>query len=198
MSDLRKGAANIARTGIDIGKQEEKLIPTDLRKAAFQPIDVNGDDERSAGFVEFESQDSTEFSKGAVFHGMHALFAYRVDRLKVPNSKIRKGLLEWAQGFEQRNGRAPGRRERAEQKEALKKLLRKTVEPTTKVTQISIDLEARELMVWTASRSLADEVQAAVESALDARLTHRVPAALVPVHQLDTIAPTPLLFGAQS
>lgn len=194
MSDLKKGAANICRTRLQ-SMTEAKALLRALNTGAFQPIDPKGDDERSAGFVEFEDTNRSEFRTGSVFHREWALFTFRVDKLKVPTAEIRKGLLEWAQSFEQKNGRAPGRRERAEQKETIKKALRSTVTPVTKLTQVSIDDEARELFVWTSSRSVAEEVQGLIESLLDVQLVPRVPGAFMSTAAFDSLEPTVALFG---
>src|SRR4051794_36776042 len=113
---IRRGSGNLARFRLEgaVPKDVKRWLQKGLSKASFEPIDPKSDDERSAGFVELEQNDSTEFSAGALFHGMHALFSWRVDRLKVPTNPIRAGLLQWSQAFEAKNKRAAGRRERAE------------------------------------------------------------------------------------
>lgn len=102
-----------------------------LRRAAFEPINPKHDHERAAGFVEFERTNETEFQPSATDFGQWVLLQWRVDTLKVPAVKLRKALLEWAQSFEQKNGRAPGRRERAEQKVVAKQVLRGSPLPPT-------------------------------------------------------------------
>ena len=138
---IRRGSVNLARFRMEgaVPKDVKRWLQKGLGKAGFEPIDPKSDDERAAGFVELEQNDSTEFSAGALFHGLHALFAWRVDRLKVPTNALRAGLLEWGQAFEKKNKRPAGRRERTEQKDALKKTLRAKQAPVTKVFELSVD-----------------------------------------------------------
>lgn len=193
---IRRGAVNVARFRLeeDVPKEVKRWLQKGLSKAAFEPINPKGEDERSAGFVELERTDLTEFSSAALFFGEHALWAWRVDKLKVPNNALRAALLQWAQQFEQKNGRAPGRAERAEQKAGLKQMLRAKQEPTTRTFEVSLDLKSRDLFVWATSRTVIDEVQAVLESALETRLVPRVPAAFIAPSLIDTLAPTPELF----
>lgn len=197
---IRRGSVNLARFRLDgdVPKDVKRWLQKGLGKAAFEPIDPKSEDERTAGFVELESADRTEFSAGALFHGMHALFAYRVDKLKVPNNALRAGLLQWSQAFEQKNGRAPGRRERAEQKDTLKKALRAKQEPVTKLFEVSVDLTSKDVFVWATSRTVVDEVQASLESNLEVKLVPRVPAAFLAPSQIDALTPTKELFGEVS
>lgn len=194
---IRRGSVNLARFRLsgELPKDVKRWLQRGLEKAAFEPIDVKGDDERTAGFVELEAPERTEFSAGALFHGMHALFAWRVDSLKVKTSAVRAGLLQWSQAFEQKNGRAPGRRERAEQKDTLRKALRAKQDPVTKTFEVSLDLTSLDVFIWATSRTVVDEVQGALESALEVRLVPRVPAAFLEPGVLDGLVPTKALFG---
>ena len=194
---IRRGSVNLSRLRLDgeLPKDVKRWLQRGLGKALFEPIDPKSEDERTAGFVELEAPDRTEFSAGALFPGTHALFAYRVDKLKVPTDAIRAGLLQWSQAFEQKNGRAPGRRERAEQKENIKKSLRTRTDPVTKVFEVSMNLETRDVFVWATSRTIVEEVQALLESALEVKLIPRVPAAFLPAGAIDTMTPTAELFG---
>lgn len=193
---IRRGAVNLARLRLEgeLPKDVKRWLQRGLAKAAFEPIDPKSDDERAAGFVELEQPAQVEFSAGALFHGLHALFAWRVDKLKVPTNALRAGLLQWSQAFEQKNGRPPGRRERAEQKDTLKRALRARQEPVSRTFEVSVDLSSRDVFVWATSRTVVEEAQAALESALEVKLVPRVPAALLPAGALDALAPTKALF----
>lgn len=197
---IRKGSVNLARFRIEgaIPKDVKRWLQKGLGKAGFEPIDPKSDDERAAGFVELEQNDSTEFSAGALFHGLHALFGWRVDKLKVPTNALRAGLLQWSQAFEQKNGRPAGRRERAEQKDALKKALRAKQAPVSKVFEVSVDLTSRDVFVWATSRTVVEEAQAVFESTLEVKLIPRVPAAFLAPGVLDSLTPTVELFGEAS
>ena len=195
---IRRGSVNLARFrmegAVPKAKDVKRWLQKGLGKAGFEPIDPKSDDERAAGFVELEQNDSTEFSAGALFHGLHALFAWRVDRLKVPTSALRVGMLEWSQAFEKKNARAPGRREKSEQKDALKKTLRAKQAPVSKVFELSFDLTSRDVFVWATSRTVVEEAQAVLESTLEVKLIPRVPAAFLAAGALDALTPTKELF----
>ena len=197
---IRRGSVNLARFRLEgaVPKDVKRWLQKGLSKASFEPIDPKSDDERAAGFVELEQNDQTDFSAGALFHGLHALFAWRVDRLKVPTNALRAGLLQWSQAFEQKNGRPAGRRERAEQKDALKKTMRAKQAPVTKVFELSVDLTSRDVFVWATSRSVVEEAQAVLESTLEVKLIPRVPAAFLAAGVLDGLTPTAQLFGEAS
>jgi recombination associated protein RdgC len=194
---IRRGGVNFARFRVSgsTPKDAKRWLQGALRKKAFEPIDVKGDEERAAGFVELEAPERTDFEAGALFHGMHALFAWRVDKLKVASGQLRTQLAQWAQAFERSNGRPPGRREKSEQKDTLRKALRSRQEPSTRVHEVSLDLAGKDLFVWATSRPVVEEVQAALEDALDVKLLPRVPAAFIDEGKLDALAPTPALFG---
>ena len=197
---IRRGGVNLARFRLegDVPKDVKKWLQKGLTKAAFEAIDPKSDDERAAGFVELELSDRTEFATGNLFHGMHALFSWRVDRLKVPTNAIRAGMLQWGQAFETKNGRPAGRRERAEQKDVLKKALRAKQDPVSKTFEISIDLTSRDVFVWATSRTVVEEAQASLESTLEVKLIPRVPAAFVAAGVIDSLIPTPELFPEAS
>jgi hypothetical protein len=103
-------------------------------------------------------------------------------------------MLRWSQAFEQKNGRAPGRREKSEQKETIRRALRAKTDPSTKTFEVSLDFAAKELFLWATSRAVVEEVQASLESRLSIKLIARVPAAFVPPAQLDALVPTAALF----
>lgn len=193
---IRRGSVNVARFRIDgdVPKDAKRWLQKGLGKAAFEPIDPKGEDERTGGFVELERSDMTEFSSAALFFSQHALFSWRVDRLKVPTNALRASLLAWVNAFEQKNGRQPGRRERAEQKEGIKKMLRAKQDPVTKLFEVSVDLTSRDVFVWATSRTIVDEVQAMFESTLEVKLVPRMPAAFLPPGAIDAMTPTPELF----
>lgn len=197
---IRRGSVNLARFRFEgeLPKDVKRWLQKGLSKAAFEPIDPKSDDERAAGFVELEQNDQTEFSAGALFHGMHALFGWRVDRLKVPTNAMRAGMLQWGKAFEQKNGRPPGRRERAEQKDTLKKALRAKQDPVSKVFEVSVDLTSQDVFVWATSRTVVDEAAASLESTLEVKLVPRVPAAFMSPSVLDALQPSKALFEGES
>lgn len=196
---IRKGAVTFARFRLsgDHPKDTRHWLTKALKARAFEPIDPKGDEDRAAGFVELENDRATDFGVGNVFYGMQALFSWRVEKLRIPQTQIRAHLLEWATNFEKHQGRAPGRREKAEEKDHFKKTLRTKTEPSSKVFDVSLDLSTLELLIWGTARTIVDELTAVLEDELKVKLVPRVPAAFAKPNVLDSLEPTPELFGLQ-
>jgi recombination associated protein RdgC len=196
------GAVTFARFRSEPGKK----LPSDTRRwlakglasGAFEPLDPSkGDEERAAGFVELEDHDATSFA--SVLQGEYALFAFRIDTLKVPSAVLRAELERWRVAFEKEHDRPPSKREKAERKEAVRHLLRQRATPTTRVHDVSFNLKRGQVQIWAASRKAVDEVAAAFEGALDVKLVPLTPGALAA--QAGTpeaaLAPTPELVGLE-
>lgn len=194
---IRRGALTFSRFRLDgaIPKDARRWLIKALETRAFEGIDPKGDEDRASGFVSLERPEVAEFPVGEVFRGLHALFAWRVERLRIPGQTIRSELAQWAQAFEKKNGRAPGRREKGEQKDTIRRALRSKTEPAVKVFDVSLDLAGKELHVWATSRTIIDEVLEALQAELEVRCVPRVPASWVDADTLDRLAPTTELFG---
>jgi len=193
---IRKGTVSCSRFRLEgaVPKDVKKWLTKALKTAAFEPIDPKSDELRAAGFVELEDDRATTFSAGALFEGLYALFAWRVEKIRLPASSIRAELVEWARAFEAKNGRGPGRREKSEQKELIRKALRGKTAPVSSVSDVSYELPSGELLVWASSTSIVEEVQTALEQGLEVRLIPRVPASFVSPSVLEGLGPTPALF----
>lgn len=196
---IRRGAVSCSRFRVEgtVPKDVKKWLTKALKVGAFEPIDPKSDEDRAAGFVELEDDRATTFSAGALFEGMYALFAWRVEKIRMPASTVRGELAEWAKKFEAKNGRGPGRREKADQKDLIRKALRARTEPVSGVSDISYELATGELLVWAGSTGIVEEVQLALEKGLEVRLIPRVPASFVSPSVLETLGPTPDLFEAR-
>ncbi len=196
---IRRGAVSLSRFRLlgDRPKDTKRWFLNALKARAFVPIDPKGEEDRASGFVELEQDTQTDFAVGNVFLGHHVLFAWRVEKLRIPTTQIRAHLLEWAQRFETQNGRPPGRREKTEEKDAFRKQLRTKQEPSKKVFDVSIDSVSGDVFVWASARAVVEEVQEALEGELKVRLVPRVPAAMAPQTVVDTLAPSPALFGEE-
>jgi recombination associated protein RdgC len=134
-----------------------------LRKKLFEPLEARKpEDDRVAGFVELEDPDATGFEAG-LFQGDHALFAWRIDQLKVPAKAVKAEVDRWAAAFAAEQGRPPGRREKAARKEEVRQLLRQRTEPSSKVLDVSWNVDTGEVAVWATSRKVVDEISAAME-----------------------------------
>lgn len=165
-----------------------------LKAQAFEPLRPGEPEDRAAGFVELENPERTDFAPGDLFQGGRALFAYRVETLKVPASALKTELERWSASFGAEHGRVPRRTEKAEAKEALKQKLRQKLEPSVRVLDVSLELASGVLLVWGTSRKVLEELTSALEQRLKIRLTPRIPLALVKEAELS---PTLELFGPE-
>jgi recombination associated protein RdgC len=197
---ILKGAATFSRYRVEVDSKSEKQGTKDLTKAlklhAFEPLDRKGKDERSQGFVELEDKDGVSFSKGAVYEGPYAVFAYRIDEIRVPASALRSEMDSWEQAFVAEHERPPGKKEKAEAKEELRFTLKTRYPVATKSFEVSWHTEEGHAQIWAGSRKAVDEVQAAVEEALGVKL---IPVAPVTIAEELGIAekalsPTAALF----
>jgi recombination associated protein RdgC len=141
----------------------KRWLTRGLRKKAFQPLEARKpEDDRAAGFVELEDHDATGFESG-LFQGEHALFAWRIDQIKVAAKAVKAEVGRWAAAFAAEKGHPPGRREKAARKHEVVTLLRQRAEPSSKVLDVSWDLSTGEVAVWATSRKVVDEISAAME-----------------------------------
>jgi recombination associated protein RdgC len=111
---------------------------------------------------------------------------------------VRSELEEFSRKYEAKNGRPPSRPQKTEQKALIRRALRSKTVPVTKVFDVSLELSTRQVLVWASSVSVVEEVQAVLEAGLETRLIQRTPQALVSPAVLESLGPTPELFGALS
>lgn len=170
-----------------------------LRARGFEPIDRQTEDERAAGFVELDDHEATGFSPGRIFHGEHALLAWRIDTLKVPAAELKAELARWVTAFQDEHGRAPARKEKADRRAALRQAMRAQATPVTKVYDVSWHLAAQQMQIWAASRKVVDEVALAMESSFRIRLHAQVPSVVATRRGVTdaALAPTPELLGME-
>ena len=196
---IRRGAVSCSRFRVvgDVPKDVRRWLTKALTARAFEPIDPKGDDDRAAGFVELDDDKATAFSAGSVFDGGYALFAWRVEKIRIPGAAFRGEVTAWSEKFESKNGRPPGRKEKGDQKDLIRRSMRAKTEPAVKVFDVSWELATNEVLVWGTSRGIVEEVQTALEDKLEVRLVPRVPASFMAPNVLDAMAPTPQLFGLE-
>jgi recombination associated protein RdgC len=197
---MLRGSVTFARFRLEAGKlprDTRRWLARGLARGAFEPLDVQrGDDDRAAGFVALEDPDSTEF-QGGVLEGGRALFAWRVDTLRVKAAAVRAELSRWAAAFQEEHDRPPARGERATARDQIRHQLRQRAEPTTRISDVSWSLEEGELLVWAASRKAVEEVAAGIEAAFEVRLGPASAGAQAARRKLpeDALLPTPELLG---
>jgi recombination associated protein RdgC len=195
-----RGSVTFARFRIDAGKLPQdtrRWLARGLARGAFEPLDpARGEDDRAAGFVTLADADSTDFSSGVLERG-RALFAWRVDTLKVKAAAVRAELGRWEAAFQAEHGRPPARGERSTARDQIRHQLRQRAEPATRVSDVSWNLDAAELLVWAASRKAVEEIAAGVEAAFEVKLLPRSVAAEAALRRVpdDALAPTAELLG---
>jgi recombination associated protein RdgC len=195
-----RGSVTFARFRVGSGKlppDTRRFLSKGLARGAFEPLDLaRGEDDRAAGFVTLADPDATDFTSG-VLEGGRALFAFRVDTLRVKAAAVRAELSRWAAAFEKEHGRLPARGEKATAKDQIRHGLRKRTEPTTRVSDVSWSLDGGELLVWAASRKAVEEIGAAVEAAFEVKLLPLSAGAQAAARKLpeDALGPTPELHG---
>jgi recombination associated protein RdgC len=167
-----------------------------LASGAFEPLDPRrAEEERAVGFVELEDADATEF--GSALQGERALFAFRVDAIKVRASAVKAEVERWAAAVTAEKGHPPAKREKAERREIVRQALRQKAEPVSKVHDVAWNLDAGEVTIWAASRKAVEEVAAAIEGAFEVRLHPATPGAAAARARLaeKALLPTAELVG---
>jgi recombination associated protein RdgC len=196
---ILKGAVTLARFRVEpdanTPKDWKKQFGRALKGRPFAPLEPSGPDERAQGFVELADHDAVDFGPGSVHEGAHALFAYRVDEVRIPAAAVKGELEKWTKQFQKDHERNPGKREKADQKAQIRQALRARFPVSTKVWDVSWEVEAGDLCVWASTRKAVDEVQEAVEKVFKLKLVPVVPVTVA--HRLGikdkTLVPTPEL-----
>ncbi len=197
-----RGSVTIARFRVELlpdsPKDPAKFLARGLRSKAFEPLDPRKpDEERAAGFVELEDPDAVEFSPGRLYQGEHALFAWRIDKVRIPGAALRAELEKWGHAFTKEKGRSPSRSEKAESRAAIRQTFRSRTVPSTAVHDLSWNLREGTLFVWASSRKVIEEIQIALEEAVPVRLVPMTPSAKAQQNQVpdNALKPTAELLG---
>lgn len=201
---ILRGTVSFARFRVQSPDKEpfdaRRKLARGLKARAFEPIDRKGEEDRMAGFVELEDPNATEFAVGSLFFGQRALFAWRIDQLKAPASRLKSGMESWQRQFEAENERAPSRQEKATHKEALRQQLRSKADPVTRTHDIAWNLDTERLTIWATSRKVIDEISLALEEQFEVRLVALTALALAPAEdgKESPLRPTASLLGLGS
>ena len=202
---ILKGSASFSRYRVEPdGKSPKsaksaKIDPKELLKAlqvrAFQPLARESDDERAQGFVELANKNGVDFSPGNTLEGPFALFAYRVDEVRIPSAAIKAELEVWEQKFEAENQRKAGKKEKNDAKGEIRHTLKARYPLVTKTFEVSWNLDTAHAQVWAGSRKAVDEVQGAVEQACGVKLIPVAPITIAPQLGIadKALTPTPSL-----
>jgi len=171
---ILRGSVSFSRYRVEAEERDprewKKVLSKGLKGRAFEPIDMDGAEERAGGWAELEDSDRTEFDGQSFLYGEYALFTWRLDQLRIPASAVRAEMERWRKAFEKENQRPPGRREREEAKAGIRQTLRARTIATTKTFDVSWNLQTSMLQIWAGSRKIADELQAAVEQTFEVTL----------------------------
>jgi DNA recombination-dependent growth factor C len=200
-----RGSITLARFRVeltpDASKDAARWLARGLRSKAFEPLDPRKpDEERAAGFVELEDSDAMEFPSGRLYQGQHALFAWRIDKVRIPGNALRVEMEKWTSSFSKEKGRPPSRGEKNETKAAIRQQLRSRTVPLSQVHDVSWNLKEQSLFVWASSRKIVDEIQIALEEVLPVRLVPMTPSAKAQASGMkdDALKPTPELSGVDA
>jgi DNA recombination-dependent growth factor C len=192
---ILRGALTFARFRVrstqERPKDVKRWLSKGLRARAFEPIERGSEEDRSAGFVELENEDSTELSPSSFLFGEYVLVSYRVDRLRVPASALKAELEAWTREFTKDKGRPPRKPERAEQRETVMKRLRSRALPVRRTHDVSWSLKTDCLEIWALPKGLVDEIVDCLSATFDLELTPIRPSTLME----GDLTPTPELFG---
>jgi recombination associated protein RdgC len=179
---VQRGTVTLARFRVErtaeAPKDHGRWLPKGLRARAFEPLDPKKPDEdRAAGFVELEDSDATAFPPGKLFVGEHALFCWRIDKVKVPSGALKSELERWSTQFANEQGRNPARSEKAQARAALRAKLSSAAIPLSRVHDVSWNLRAGTLFIWAGSRKVVEEIVLVLEEELPVRLLPLTPSA---------------------
>jgi recombination associated protein RdgC len=197
-----RGSVTFSRFRIASGKPSQdarRWLQRALARGAFEPLDVEkGEEDRAAGFVTLDDPESTDFGSGVLERG-RALFAWRVDTIRVRSAAVRAELQRWTAAFDKEHGRPPTRGEKATARDQVKHQLRRRTEPRSRTSDVSWSLDGRELQIWAASRKLVEEIAAGIEAAFEVKLEPcSVSAQAVRVEVPEgALAPTAELLGLE-
>lgn len=197
---ILRGAVTYARHFAERTKKKPKGrgLASALAAAAFEPLDASGEQDRAAGWVELEDNDSTALTPSRFLYGSHLLATWRVDARRVPSAAVNRELDEWCRTFEEKVGHPPKRADKAAAKEQVLKRLRKRAFIVTRTFDVSWNLDTDEVQIWASSRKIIDEILIAIEEGFGVTLMPTSPGARAQADGLDTdgLKPTPELFGA--
>jgi recombination associated protein RdgC len=176
-----RGALTFARFHAEpIGerpKDQKRWLARGLRDRAFKPLDRSSEEDRSAGWVELEQNDSTELAPSSFLYGEYVLVSYRIDKLRVPASALKAELEAWAREYTKAKGRPPKKPERAEHREMVHKKLRARALPQSRVFDVSWSQKSDQIQIWASARSVVEEIKECLESVFELELTAQTPSA---------------------
>lgn len=196
---ILRGATTFSRYRVETEKSRtpawKRTIPAALRARAFEPLKPEGPEERSAGFVELNDRDASEFSPASLYELEYALFSLRVDEVRIPATVIKDQLERWSRAFQAEHQRPPGRKEKNDAKQEIRSRLRTRFPVASRTFDVSWNLDSGQLQIWAGSRKAVDEVEAAIELALKVKLVPLVPVAVATALGIaeKSLAPTPAL-----
>jgi recombination associated protein RdgC len=199
---IQKGSASFSRFRVEHdgkAKQSKKDLPAAIGKAlaahAFEPLDRKSEDERASGFVELADKNGTRFAASDTFTGPFAVFALRVDEVRIPAAAIRAELETWEQGFVKENERKPGKKEKNDAKQEIRHTLKSRYPLASKLYEVNWNLENGHAQLWAGSRKALDEVRDAVEQAFSIKLVPIAPVTVAAEMGIaeKALAPTPSL-----
>jgi recombination associated protein RdgC len=197
------GSVSFARFRVVFGDERPKdlrrWLSKGLKRRAFEPIDRRSDEERAAGWVELHDPDATELTPTRLAHGERLLATWRVDKLQVPKQPLKAQLDAWIRHHSDTHGEPPKRVQIREQKDLIYRQLRDRAFPISRTFDLSWSVARDEVWVWSTSRKVVEEIQIALEEALEVSLQPLGPAARFQEGGVDPadLVPTAELAGIE-
>jgi len=178
-------------------KDFRRWLSRGFRKQAFEAIDRDSDEDRSAGWVELGDPDAVELAAGSLIHGEYVLLSFRVDTIRVPRQLLNPKVDAWSKEYEEANGRKPKRSEKRETKDLLHRRLRRRAFPSTRTYDVSWSLTTDQIQIWTSSRKIIEEIQIALEEAFSIGVHPQTVSSIATSmgYEPDDLTPTAALVG---
>ena len=194
----KSGAATLTAFTTQTSSTDRGSLARRVRKSPFTPLDPSGEEDRSAGWVEFEDHDRTDLAPSSFLFNQHLLLTWRIDQIRVPAARVRSQMEAFAREYREREGKPPGKSAKTEAKERIVKALRKRVLPTSKTVDVSWSFDTGRVWIWNTSERVLEEVVDILERELGLELHRLSPGARCELAgiEVESLSPTPELWGS--
>ena len=130
-----------------------------IRLRAFQPLDASDDAEERGGWCAVGEPFDLELDHGKVFYNEYLNLGMRLDKWAIPKPIFKAELAEAARVHLEKRGRDKlSRREKDELKVFVARRLRKQVLPTTRVFDLSWNLNTGVVRFWSRAERNVDRL----------------------------------------
>ena len=136
-----------------------------LQRDGFREINIDGDDDRSIGWVTVENLLDAQFSTEKLLFTHYLCVALREDVVKVPANTLKVYLQKEEIEVKKRLDREKlTKSERDELRELVQAKLRRKALPSIRTFDVVWDLNTRSLWFWSQNRGLCDNFEELFEN----------------------------------